>query len=47
MWGSEVEAVAPSATAAPEPASLTLLGLGGLCLAGCAWRRRKAAGPAA
>jgi hypothetical protein len=37
----------PSATAAPEPASLTLLGLGGLCLGGRAWRRRKAAGPAA
>jgi hypothetical protein len=35
------------ATAAPEPASLTLLGLGGLCLGGCAWRRRKAARPAA
>lgn len=31
--------------AAPEPASLTLLGLGGLCLGGCAWRRRKAAHP--
>jgi hypothetical protein len=43
IWGSEVEAVAPSATAAPEPASLSLLGLGGLCLGGCVWRRRKAA----
>jgi hypothetical protein len=31
----------PSATAAPEPASLTLLGLGVASLAGYAWRRRR------
>ncbi len=37
----------PSASAVPEPASLTLLGLGGLCLGGYSWRRRKAAHPAA
>ena len=29
------------ATPAPEPATLTLAGLGALGLGGCAWRRRK------
>jgi len=33
----------PLATAAPEPASLTLLGIGGLCSLGYGWRRRKRA----
>jgi hypothetical protein len=31
------------ATAMPEPASITLLGLAVLCLAGRAWHRRKQA----
>jgi probable HAF family extracellular repeat protein len=30
--------------AAPEPASLTLLALGGAVVAGCAWRRRRVRG---
>ena len=41
-----VGAVTPSdraATAAPEPASLTLLGLGALGLLGYGWRRRQQA----
>jgi hypothetical protein len=32
---------APQATAAPEPATMTLLALGGLSLLGYGWRRRK------
>lgn len=31
----------PAATAVPEPASLTLLGLGALGLLGYVWRRRQ------
>jgi hypothetical protein len=34
---------APAATAAPEPASLTLLGLGALGLLGYGWRKRQQA----
>jgi hypothetical protein len=34
-----------NAPSVPEPSSLTLLGIGGLWLAGCAWRRRHAAAP--
>jgi hypothetical protein len=33
----------PAATAAPEPASLTLLGLGALGLLGYGWRKRRQA----
>ena len=32
-----------TASAVPEPATLTLFGSGLFCLAGCAWRRRKLA----
>jgi hypothetical protein len=35
--------ISPNASAAPEPASLTLLGLGALGLAGYGWRRRQQA----
>jgi hypothetical protein len=35
--------IGPAATAAPEPASLTLLGIGGLSLLGYGWRRRRQA----
>jgi hypothetical protein len=38
-----VQFVTPAATAAPEPASLTLLGLGAAGLLGYGWRRRKPA----
>jgi len=34
----------PNLNAAPEPASLTLLALGGAVVAGCAWRRRAVRG---
>jgi hypothetical protein len=37
----------PSTTAAPEPASLTLLGIGALGLAGYGWRLRRRRSPAA
>jgi hypothetical protein len=47
-WGAEADQsftlqIGPAATAAPEPASLTLLGIGALGLLGYGWRRRKQA----
>ena len=33
----------PDVSAVPEPSSLTLLGVGALCLGGFTWRRRKSA----
>jgi hypothetical protein len=41
--GAHVVADIPFATGVPEPASLTLLGLGALGLLGCGWRRRRRA----
>ena len=40
QFGDDLDALD---TAVPEPSTLVLLGLGALCLAGCAWRRRRQA----
>jgi hypothetical protein len=45
--GSGTWTVTHTTPAAPEPATLTLLGVGALGMMVCAWRRRKKADPAA
>jgi hypothetical protein len=44
LYGYALFTVGP-ASAAPEPASLTLLGVGVLCLAGYGWRQRRRTAP--
>jgi hypothetical protein len=43
--GFELRDITPTATGVPEPASLTLLGIGALCSLGYGWRKRKQAQP--
>jgi hypothetical protein len=38
---NEFRILVAQATAVPEPASLTLLGLGAICTLGYGWRRRR------